>query len=129
MFKKAAVIFGLVLVVIGLLGYSSAAAPDGMLFGLFAVNSIQNSFHIGTGTLTLLAGWTGSHAARLSFQLCTILYGLFAIHGFFAKAGFATATANNLADAWLHTVIAAVALYFGFFRPFMKPKPREEKIS
>ena len=115
MLKTVATIFGIVFLIIGVLGFIPAAAPNGMLLGIFHVNDLHNVVHLLTGAIALIAGWTGTHASRLYFQVFGIVYAIVAILGFFqGRSAVLGVLANNIADAWLHTVIALVALYFGF---------------
>jgi uncharacterized membrane protein YbaN (DUF454 family) len=44
MIKTAAVIFGIVFLVIGILGFVPSVAPEQMLFGIFHVNAAHDVF-------------------------------------------------------------------------------------
>lgn len=113
MLTKAAYVFGVVFVVIGLLGFVPAAAPDGMLLGLFHVNALHNIIHLATGVVALFAGYY--HFPKYFFQLFGVIYAVVALLGFwYGAAPILGIVANNMADAVLHVVIAATALYLGF---------------
>lgn len=117
MLKTIAVLFGIIMLVIGILGYFPEVAPDGMLFGTFHVNSIHNLIHIVTGVVALLCGLGGSHPSRIFFRVFGVIYGIVAILGFYyVNEPILGLVANNLADAYLHAVIAVIALWLGFCR-------------
>ena len=63
MLKKLALMFGFVFVLVGILGFIPAAAPqhsDGMhyLLGLFMVGGVHNVVHLLSGIVALWAGMT-----------------------------------------------------------------------
>ena len=115
MTKSAALVFGAVFLLIGILGFVPATAPNGMLLGLFHVNPAHNIVHLLTGAIALGVGMTSAYASRLFFQVFGIVYGLVAVLGFvYGDQPILGLIANNTADAWLHVLIAAVSLYLGF---------------
>lgn len=115
MLNKIAIIFGIIMLIIGVLGFIPDAAPQGYLLGLFHINLPHNLIHILTGAISLYCGLSGGKASRIFFQVFGIVYGIVAILGFFYESrpilGF---IANNMADNILHVVIALAALYLGF---------------
>ena len=113
--KSAALIFGAVFVLIGVLGFVPGVAPDGMLLNLFHVNAARNIVHLLSGAAALCAGMTSPQASRMFFRGFGIIYGLVAVLGFvYGERPILGLIANNHADAWLHAVIAAVSLLLGF---------------
>jgi len=115
MLKTLAILFGLLFVVGGCLGFVPSAMQDGDLFGIFHVNAIHNLVHILTGLVALWVAFTGSHATKLFFQIFGIIYGIVAILGFFyGNEDIFGLIANNTADIWLHLGIAVVSLTVGF---------------
>lgn len=126
MVRYVAIAFGLVMLAIGVLGFVPAATPDGLLFGIFAVDGMHNAVHIATGAIALLVGFTTERAARRLFQLFGVVYGIIAIAGFMAgdEAVFGM-MAVNLADHILHAIIAVLSLAIGFApspnRRFVQP--------
>ncbi len=122
MLTTAAKIFGTVFLLIGFLGFLPAVAPNGHLFGVFHVNAAHNIIHLLTGSIALWVGYTGLHASKVFFLTFGVIYGLVSILGFMAGdrpvLGF---IANNMADAWLHLVIAAVSIGLGLM-------PEESKV-
>lgn len=115
MLKTCAIIFGIVMVIVGILGFIPQATPDGMLLGLFHVNAEHNWIHIITGIVSLLCGLNSEHASRLFFQIFGIIYALVAILGlYYGDRPILGIIANNMADVILHIVIAVFALALGF---------------
>lgn len=115
MVKKAAIVFGVVFLLVGVLGFVPALNPDGNLLGLFHVNLLHNLVHLASGVVALLAGLYGAKAARLYFQVFGVVYGLVAVLGFvYGDNAILGLVANNLADTLLHVLIAAAALLVGF---------------
>ncbi|MCE2982489.1 MAG: DUF4383 domain-containing protein [Parachlamydia sp.] len=115
MLKTISIVFGAVMVLIGLLGFIPQATSNGLLLGIFHVNIVHNLIHLGTGIAALLCGITSIPASRMFFQIFGIVYGLVALLGYYYLErpifGF---IAHNFADAILHTVISAASLYLGF---------------
>lgn len=112
MLRKASMVFGVVFVLIGLLGFVPALTPDGNLLGIFMVDGVHNSVHLLSGVAALLASSSSSYS-KLYFQIFGVVYALVAVLGFIMNPvlGFLHV---NLADNLLHVVIAASALYLGF---------------
>jgi len=115
MLKTIAILFGIVLMAIGVLGFVPSANPDGLLFGRFEVNLAHNVVHLLTGIIALLAGLSSTTASVWFFRLFGLVYALVAIHGFvYGDKPVLGVMANNAADTWLHTAIALVSLLLGF---------------
>jgi hypothetical protein len=116
MIKTAALLFGIVFLIIGILGFVPAATPsNGMLFGIFHVNSAQNIVYLASGIVSLLCGVAGAGPSQTFFKIFGIIYALVAILGFYygdnARLGIIS---PNAADTWLHVVLAVVMLFLGF---------------
>lgn len=115
MMKTIAIIFGLILLAVGILGFMPQFTPNGNLFGIFHVNNIHNYIHIASGALALLCGLFCVDCCRLYFKVFGIIYAIVAILGFYyGDRAILNLIANNMADNLLHTVIAIFALYMGF---------------
>jgi hypothetical protein len=116
MIKAAALLFGIVFLLIGILGFVPAITPDnGMLLGIFHVNTAHNIVHLASGMVFLLCGMAGAGPARTFFQIFGIIYAVVAVLGFYygdnAPLGIIS---NNTADTWLHVVLTVVMLFLGF---------------
>ncbi len=112
MTKTLAWAFGVVLTLIGVLGFVPGVTTDMMLLGIFHVDTLHNIVHVVSGLAALAAAY-GMYSTRLYFQVFGVVYGLVAVLGF--VTGGAILFETNMADNLLHVVIAAVALYAGFF--------------
>ena len=111
--RIAAIVLGIIFVLIGLLGFFSNP-----VLGLFEVNTAHNLIHIISG-IVLLAGAYSSLGSSMALKIIGIVYAIVAILGFFLVTdgmllGF---IAMNTADQWLHVVLAVVILAAGFLLP------------
>lgn len=127
MIRGFALVFGIIYLVVGVLGFVpglvqpaqhagtlAVEAYHGRLLGLFPINLLHNVVHLLIGAWGILASRT-LPAARLYGRGLTIFYGLLAVLGLFP----ATNTLFGLVpihgnDVWLHAGSALVAAYFGF---------------
>src|SRR3954466_1446582 len=115
MVRRIALAFGLVFIAVGILGFVPAVTREGHLLGIFHVNPAHNAVHLLTGAVALACAAASAHASQLFFRIFGIVYGLVAILGFIQGDGMLLGLiANNMADTWLHTAIAAVSLFLGF---------------
>jgi len=119
MVKTAAIIFGIVFLAVGILGFVPAVTTtvDGMpmLLGIFHVNAFHNYVHIASGVVFLLCGMAGAGPSRTFFKIFGLVYALVAVLGFMNPMGpLFGMMSNNPAVTWLHVVLAAVMLFLGF---------------
>jgi hypothetical protein len=116
MIKTAAILFGIVFLLIGIVGFVPAITPaNGMLLGIFHVNTAHNFVHLASGVIFLLCGMAGVGASRTFFRIFGIVYALVALLGFYyGDQALLGLIANNTADTWLHVVLAMVMLFLGF---------------
>ena len=120
MVKSAAILFGIVFLAVGILGFvPAAAAPDAngmpMLLGIFMVNGTHSIVHIASGVVFLLCGMAGAGASRTFFKIFGLVYALVAVLGFMKGEGMLLGLiSNNPADTYLHVVLAAAMLFLGF---------------
>jgi hypothetical protein len=123
MAKQVAVIFGIVMLVVGILGFVPAlntAGPAGtsytLLLGVFAINPAHNVIHLATGAVALAAGLYGSGAyARMYFLVFGIVYALVTLIGitgllFDMHGSLLGIVPINGADNALHLAITVLAL-------------------
>ena len=115
MLKNIAIAFGIVFIIVGILGFVSAVTPNGLLRGYFEVNPAHNVVHLATGVVALIVAFASEKAMRLFFHIFGVIYALVALMGFFmGNQPLLGIVAINAADNWLHVLIAIVALYLGF---------------
>ena len=117
MVKTMAVLFGVVFLVVGALGFVPAVTKDDMLLGIFHVNAAHNVVHLLSGAVALFCGMAGVGASRNYFRIFGVVYGAVAVLGFLNPGEHTMLLgliSNNTADTWLHVGIAAVSLILGF---------------
>ena len=117
MIKSAAVLFGIVFILIGILGFVPGVTDNHMLLGIFHVNAAHNVVHLLSGAAALFAGMTSTGASRMYFRIFGVVYGLVAILGLMNMGQHTMLLgliSNNDADTFLHIGIAAVSLLLGF---------------
>ena len=114
MLKNLGWIFGIVMLLVGILGYIPAVAPNGLLFGLFMVDGIHNIIHLLTGIVAILAVMGSANYLRLYFQVFGVVYAIVTVVGFIQGDNVLGIIMVNMADNVLHLVIAVVALWAGF---------------
>jgi len=123
MAKTLGMLFGIVFLAVGILGFVpgvTTQGPDGMpmLLGIFMVNTAHSGVHIASGVVFLLASMAGAGAASLWFKLFGLVYAVVAVLGFMTPNGMLLGLiSNNPADTWLHVGLAAAMLLIGFVAP------------
>jgi hypothetical protein len=130
MIRQFALIFGIIYLVVGVLGFVpglvqpapnappvAADAIHGRLLWLFPINILHNIVHLLIGAWGIL-GWRSLSGAILFSRGVAIIYGLLAILGLIPATntlfGFVPIYDH---DVWLHAVSALIAAYFGFIAP------------
>ncbi len=127
--KAAAIIAGILFILLGAAGFVPALCPGGLLFGVLTVNEIQGIVYIATGMLGLLLGLGGEAKGRTFFRIFGVVYALIAILGFMHVSGASVGIEMNTADNVLHAVLAVIGLAIGFIarRPMVPPPgPRHD---
>jgi hypothetical protein len=115
MLKTIAIVFGIIFIAIGVLGFVPFIAPNGMLLGIFHVGPLHNIVHLISGIAAIAMAMAGEATARLYFKIFGVIYAVVAVLGlFYGNAPLLGIMAHNWADVWLHVIIAGVALYLGF---------------
>jgi hypothetical protein len=112
--KSTAMWVGLVVLVVGLVGFVPALVPGGLVLGLFKVDPLHNVVHVLTGALAVLAARSSESAVRTYFKVFGVVYALVTVLGFMTGTGLFGLLPVNMADNLLHLVLAVVFLYYGF---------------
>jgi Domain of unknown function (DUF4383) len=107
--RTVAAVFGVVYVLVGVLGFVLATP----LFGLFEVNPVHNIVHIALGAI-LLYGTTATTAAIQTTRLVGAILVIVGILGFVSADGFGILPLGGN-DIWLHLGSGVILLAVGFF--------------
>ena len=102
-------LLGVVLVVIGLLGFVMSSP----LLGIFEVDTLHNIIHLASGAIALVVGGNRS-MARMFLIIFGLVYAGVAIIGFVQETTVLGLFCVNQADNILHAAIGAVCLVVGF---------------
>src|SRR5437763_15554800 len=99
MAKTFGMLFGIVFLAVGILGFVPGVTTNDMLLGIFMVNKVHSIVHIASGAIFLIASMAGAGAARLWFQLFGIIYAIVAVLGSMHPKGIVVGRmSENLAD-------------------------------
>lgn len=111
---KLAKLFGIVFVLIGILGFVPGITIGGHLLGVFEVDKFHNFVHLLTG---ILAWYSASSLrnSKLFFKVFGIVYLIVTILGFTQGGSILGLFMTNLADNIFHLVITVSALWAGFW--------------
>ena len=108
MAKKLAMVFGVVFILVGLLGFF-----NNPILGIFAVNGAHNVVHLLIGIVMVIMASQGEASAAMSMNIFGVVYLLVAVLGFVMKSPMLGFIAYNGADNWLHVVLGIVLLAAG----------------
>ena len=113
--RSLAIVFGLALAAAGVAGFVPAWTPEGLLFGVFAVDAARNGLHLATGVFGIGMGISGLPQALGYFRMVGIIYAVLTAAGLLVlRVGELMGMAHNQADLLLQAGIAAFALVIGF---------------
>ena len=127
MIRTMALLFGVVFLVVGALGFVPGAFTPtdhpagmtmtqgyGLLLGLFPVNLLHNIAHLLFGAWGVLSrGSVG--AARGYFRGVAVIYGLLTVMGLIPATQYTFVLIPlHGNDVWLHAVLALAGAYFGW---------------
>lgn len=119
MVKRIALVFGIVFLLVGILGLVSAGGMEmgadpapGMVLGLFPVNLLHNIVHLLFGVWGLVASRSFA-GSKMYAQVAGVIYIVLAILGFVVPTTFGFIPIGG-ADIGLHAVIGLVLAGVGF---------------
>jgi hypothetical protein len=125
--RTFALIFGIVFLAVGILGFGivpgllegqsgSGFQISGMLLGKFHVNGLHNIIHILFGLWGLAASRSPGGAVAY-FKVVAVIYALLAILGLIpaTATGFGYVMLGDW-NVYLHAALAIIAAFFGFVR-------------
>lgn len=113
MAKKLALTFGLIFVVVGIIGLLGGFGIVGQT-GLFETDSVHDWVHIVSGIIFLIVGLAAPVRATVTMIAFGIIYILVAILGFFGNDPVLGFINVNNADNWLHLILGLVILWAGY---------------
>lgn len=111
--KTAAMVLGIVFVIAGALGF----VPNPIIGanGIFMTNHLHDWVHVGSGIVLLLGAYSPL-GSGMALRVIGVIYAIVAVLGFI-MGDMVFGIAMNMADHWLHVVLAVVVLYAGFGLP------------
>lgn len=109
MVKTLAWIFGVVFLLLGLLGLF-----QNPILGVFETDGLHNTVHLLTGVIGVIAALSGEKGSKPYLQVFGVVYALIAILGFFGGTSILGIISTNTADNILHAIVAVVLLWGGF---------------
>ncbi len=116
-------VMGLILLIVGILGFIPGLTPHGMLFGVFMVSEAHSVIHILSGLLFVAVGfsenWELARRVTLGFA---IVYGLITVLGFMSSNNVVLGMPMNMADNVLHLTITVASLMFGLPQRYAMPR-------
>lgn len=118
--QKATKWFGIVTLIIGVLGFISASIMPGNFLGIFSLNTIYNVLYILAGMLALFSTETLSASKRF-LKIFGVIYLAIAIIEVIGHGVFFGLFPVSLGDIIFHIILAIFALYCGF--AYQTPKP------
>lgn len=111
--KTAAMVLGIVFVIAGALGF--VPNPVVGANGIFMTNHLHDWVHVGSGIVLLLGAYSPL-GSGMALRVIGVVYAIVAVLGFI-MGDVVFGIAMNMADHWLHVVLAVVVLYAGFGLP------------
>ena len=134
--RSFALVFGIVFLLVGAAGFIPGLTqphthPDmritaglGLVLGLFPVNVLHNAAHLLFGVWGLFAS-RSDLSARTYGRVVAIAYAVLAVMGLFSAMRLYTAFGFVPLyghDIWLHVLLAAGGVYFGFMHRVEQPR-------
>jgi hypothetical protein len=112
MAKTLAVVFGIVFLIVGALGFfgNPIVGKD----AYFVTDAVHNAVHLLIGIVLLIAAGKSESAAALSLKVFGVVYLILFIDGLIEKDMLLGFVAQNSHDTWLHLLLGIVLLIAGF---------------
>lgn len=107
MHKTATLLFGISMLLLGLMGFSSLFVKQSYLLGTFRVNFECNLLHLVTGILLILSAYSGASFLKNFCFFVSFFYALFTVSGIVTEEKMVWVMfANNNAGNWLHACVS-----------------------
>lgn len=107
-------VFGVVFIIVGVLGFVPSFSSGGLTLGVLSIDAMFAAVYIVSGILALLAAWSSAQHAMLYFKVFGIVFAIATVAGFIEGDTVLGLMTVNTADNVLDLVIAAIALWAGF---------------
>jgi hypothetical protein len=117
MLKKAALIFGIIFILIGLIGFLITLLPNTLPFlAFFSPTLGQSCLQVAVGISSVWCGGRTTYTCRLFFQMIGVVYAILALLGarFLTEDAFGLIS-HHQATLWFQTAVALTTLSLGFF--------------
>ncbi len=121
--RICAFLLGGTITLIGVFALIPAYTPNGYVFDIFAVNTLQTGAHLATGIVGVLIALArrGRYAAWYLLAM-GMVYGVLTIFGFVFEGNFAGLAYFNFQDNLLHASFALVALLMSLLIAVQRPE-------
>jgi hypothetical protein len=113
MAKKLAVIFGIIFVIIGLLGFLPGNGIFGHQDAFFLTDGIHDIIHILIGIVLLVAS-RSQNISTMWLNIFGVFFLLLFLHGLFTPNQLLGFITQNAHDTWLHLALGIILLVAGF---------------
>ena len=113
MSKNLIIIFGVVFLlvgILGLLGGVSIVGPE----GIFVTNGAHDWVHLLSGIIFLIVGFAAAQSSAVTMKIFGIVYLLVAVLGFVMQSPLLGLLDYNMNDNILHLVLGVVITWAGF---------------
>lgn len=119
--QRVAQVFGIVFVLIGLLGFALCGfgMEECLLLGLFPVNVLHNLTHLVLGVWGIVAAKTLAGAVSYC-RIAGVIYLVLTLLAFVTPDTFGLIPIG-FHDRWLHLVLGVILVYFGYRREVKVP--------
>jgi hypothetical protein len=116
--QKFGVLWGILFLLGGILGFVPGVTKDEMFLGFFMVNTPHNILHIVSGVIFLIASFFGARAARSWFLIFGMFYLALSIIGFKVGNGLIfNLISSSPIDSWGHGFLGLVLFLTGWLVP------------
>lgn len=112
MAKTLAIVFGVIFVLVGLLGF--VPNPIVGMGAIFETDTLHNLVHLIVGIILLVVAYQAAAQSALWLKIIGVVYLLLAVIGWFMGAPLLGIVTANAADHWLHLVLGVVLVAAGF---------------
>lgn len=114
--RQLAIVYGVIYVVVGLLGLLQTGMGEGNLLGLFPVNGLHNLVHLVIGLAGVAVYVSGEELSLQYAKVLGVVLIVLGVIGIFSPNFFGLMPIGGW-DVALHLITGALAAYVGFKAP------------